>query len=154
MFRILVVDDDPGLRELLDVVLTGEGYDVACASHGLEAIVQLERQWYPDVMLLDMLMPIMDGAEVCDWVNEHIPVGERPRVVVLSASLTPHMPVPIVDALLAKPFNLDMVLAIVTRMCGDVPLHQRLGAALPKRAAALPPNVIASVAASMPACLV
>ena len=154
MFRILVVDDDPGLRAMLAEVLVGEGYEVARACHGGEAIDYLERQWQPDVMLLDMLMPIMDGAEVCHWLSEHMPALERPRVVVLSASLTPNTRVPVVDALLAKPFNLDRVLEMVSRFCGETPLHQRYAVAMPKRAAALPPSVMASVAASSPACLV
>jgi CheY-like chemotaxis protein len=154
MFRVLVVDDDPGLRAMLAEVLIGEGYEVARACHGEEAVAYLEQQWQPDVMLLDMLMPIMDGAEVCHWLSGHIPAMERPHVVVLSASLTPNMHVPVVDALLAKPFNLDTVLEMVSRFCGELPLHQRYDAVMPNRAAALSPNVMARVASSSPAGLV
>jgi CheY-like chemotaxis protein len=131
MYRVLVVDDDPSLREMLAVILTGEGYDVACAGNGAEAVTCFERSWQPDVLLLDLLMPVMDGADVCRWLAAHLPSDERPRVLILSASLTPNTQLPVVDALLSKPFNLDRVLTLVRRFCAGIPLHQRLNLPLP-----------------------
>ena len=60
--RILVVDDDDTIRELISIALGDEGYEVMTAIHGREA---LERtvSWSPDVILLDMRMPVMDGWE-------------------------------------------------------------------------------------------
>jgi DNA-binding response OmpR family regulator len=58
--RVLVVDDDPVLRETLEEVLAAEGYDVEAASNGLEALSVLPG-WHPDLIILDLIMPIMDG---------------------------------------------------------------------------------------------
>src|SRR5581483_10950225 len=58
--RVLVVEDDRGIRDLLAAVLTDEGFDVRQAANGKEALAVLER-WQPDAILLDLMMPVMDG---------------------------------------------------------------------------------------------
>ena len=62
--KILVVDDDPALVRLIDQVLTGKGYDVLKASNGQEALRVLFDQ-KPDLVLLDVVMPGMDGWQTC-----------------------------------------------------------------------------------------
>ena len=59
--RILLVEDDHALRETLSDVLSEEGYQVACASNGLEALDRLSRDSLPHLILLDLVMPVMDG---------------------------------------------------------------------------------------------
>lgn len=73
--RVLVVDDDPNLTEMLTIVLGGEGFDCRVARHGLDAMPQL-RQFSPDVVLLDLMMPGMDGIEVCKSIraNSDVPI--------------------------------------------------------------------------------
>ena len=76
--RILVVDDVPANRRLLEARLLGEFYEVALAEDGPEALERV-RGWNPDVILLDVMMPGMDGYEVCrtlkaDPATAHIPV--------------------------------------------------------------------------------
>jgi CheY-like chemotaxis protein len=117
MFRVLVVDDDPALREMLGMVLTDEGYDVRRARHGLEAVAHIEGGFRPDVVLLDYMMPYMDGGEVCDWLRAHLANNERPAVVILSASLDALAAKPQADAFLQKPYSLDVVLEHVRRFC-------------------------------------
>jgi CheY-like chemotaxis protein len=117
MARVLVVDDDPALREMLGIILESEGYEVARACDGAEAVAYLQSGWQPAVMLLDVLMPVMDGGEVCEWVVAHLPAPARPRVVILSASLVPGARFPLADAQLSKPFGVDAVLALVQRFC-------------------------------------
>lgn len=61
--RILVVDDEPEIREMLIETLTREGYQVASAAHGAEALEHLRRGALPGLILLDLMMPVMDGWE-------------------------------------------------------------------------------------------
>src|SRR6185503_2482653 len=61
--RILIVDDEPGNRKLLEVTLKPEGYRVLSAANGEEALVLVEQQT-PDLILLDVMMPGMDGYQV------------------------------------------------------------------------------------------
>lgn len=75
---MLVVDDDRVIQQLLEVNLELEGYEVAKASDGEEAL-RMARQFQPDIMLLDVMMPKFDGREVCrrikaDPFTSHIPV--------------------------------------------------------------------------------
>jgi two-component system sensor histidine kinase/response regulator len=78
--RVLIVDDEPSARDTLEILLTKEGYDLAFANSGQEALARLKVFTPgPDVILLDVMMPGLDGIEVCrrikaceDW--RHIPV--------------------------------------------------------------------------------
>ncbi len=116
MTRVLIVDDDPALREMLGIILTSEGYEIERARDGTEAVACLASGWHPAVMLLDVMMPIMDGMAVCEWVAAHLSPVERPRIVILSASLAPGVVVPQADAQLSKPFGVDAVLELVRRL--------------------------------------
>lgn len=67
--RILVVDDDVEIRELLEQYLTKSGYDVTTAQHGIEMKAKLAQQ-YPDLILLDVMMPGEDGFSLCKYVRK------------------------------------------------------------------------------------
>ena len=74
---ILVVDDDAKGRQLLNNLLTGENYQVVLAEHGAEALM-LAHELRPDVILLDVMMPELDGFEVCRRLRQdenlcHVP---------------------------------------------------------------------------------
>ncbi len=62
--RVLVVDDEKMVTEVVERYLQREGYDVAVAGDGLEAL-RIAREWSPDLMLLDLMLPGLDGLEVC-----------------------------------------------------------------------------------------
>ncbi|MGB9592927.1 MAG: response regulator, partial [Anaerolineae bacterium] len=62
--RILVVDDDPTALRLIGYSLQQEGYDVLTAANGLDGLTQA-RQLHPDLVILDIMMPDLDGFEVC-----------------------------------------------------------------------------------------
>ncbi|MCC3373092.1 response regulator transcription factor [Cohnella sp. REN36] len=70
MTRLLVVDDDPHIRELVRVFLASEGFDVREASDGVEAL-ELMASVQIDLAILDVMMPKMDGWELCRQVREH-----------------------------------------------------------------------------------
>jgi two-component system KDP operon response regulator KdpE len=67
--HILVVDDDPGLRKLISSALQSRGYRVSTASDGDEALRELEND-VPDLIILDLMMPRVDGLEVCRQVRQ------------------------------------------------------------------------------------
>ena len=81
--RVLAVDDDPVIQRLLEVNLEMEGYEVRLASDGLQA-VDAAREFRPHVILLDVMMPNMDGWEACATIKQDADFAETP-VVFLSA---------------------------------------------------------------------
>jgi PAS domain S-box-containing protein len=71
-FRLLVVDDEPGIRDVLEMVLVERGYQVTCVTNGLEAIDRLKREHF-DLIISDMCMPEMDGERLYETVREKNP---------------------------------------------------------------------------------
>jgi two-component system response regulator MprA len=105
--RVLVVDDDPELRAALTRALTIDGYQVSAVSNGakaLEAVPDLE----PDVLVLDVMMPVLGGLEVCRRLRAR---GDRTPILVLTARDQVGDRVAGLDAgaddYLAKPFALE-----------------------------------------------
>jgi DNA-binding response OmpR family regulator len=81
--RILVVDDDPNIMRTLRDRLERNGYDVITASNGKDGLqVALEEK--PDVVLLDIIMPIMDGHEMLEALRRQ-PFGQEPSVIMFTA---------------------------------------------------------------------
>ena len=68
--QILIVDDEPSARRTLKALLLQEGYDLAFAASGQEALDRVE-ELAPDVILLDVMMPAMDGFAVCQRLKAH-----------------------------------------------------------------------------------
>ena len=81
--KILVVDDDPDIVEILRYNLSLAGYDVKSASNGKEAIKKA-KIFIPEIILLDVMMPEMDGIEACRLIRE-IPSLKNSRIIFLSA---------------------------------------------------------------------
>jgi len=108
----MVVDDEPAVRDALRRALRLEGYDVALAADGAEALNQLADGAQPDALLLDVLMPGMDGLEVCRRLRRS---GSRLPVLMLTARAEVSDRVSGLDAgaddYLAKPFALQELLA-------------------------------------------
>lgn len=110
--RVLIVDDDKGIREFVRSVLADEGYDVAEATDGQEA---LERCVHlpPDVILLDMRMPVMNGWEFARTYRER--PGPHAPIVIVTAALDVAQDAKEIgaDGFLGKPFQLDDLLHLV-----------------------------------------
>ena len=68
--KILVVDDEPDILELVHYNLEKGGFDVETATNGREAI-KIAKEMYPDLILLDVMMPEMDGMETCMQIRDH-----------------------------------------------------------------------------------
>lgn len=114
MARILVVDDDPAIRQLLTDVLELEGHDVSIAVDGLAAIRAVESA-APDFVILDVMMPGLDGFGVLGAIRAQ--PGEPVPVLMLTAAAEPDANTRAwasgVDYYLAKPFTPDAVLDLV-----------------------------------------
>ena len=115
--RALVVDDDDIIRGFLIEALSDEGYDVRSAANGREALALLGDDWLPEVIVLDLMMPEMDG-----WTfrteQRRLPVASLIPVVVLSATRDLHAQTESLDAaaVFAKPFDLDHLLESIARI--------------------------------------
>ena len=112
---VLIVEDDASLRELLAIILAGEGLEVETAANGKEALGR-RAAGRPNVVLLDMTMPVMDGWQFCQELDRR--GGPRPRIVVVTASTDPAKRADEVqaDGWLAKPFDRDALIALIRRM--------------------------------------
>ena len=114
--RILIVEDDSDLREALSEVLRDEGYTVAMATDGREALDHLKRESRPSLILLDLTMPVMNGWQFRDEQRRDPDLSEIP-VVVLSASdrLAEKMgPLGVTDYV-RKPIELGQLLRMIER---------------------------------------
>lgn len=111
MSSVLLVEDDRGVRESLARALKYEGYEVEAAPDGIEAM-QLLDQHPPDVIVLDVMMPVMDGLEVCRRIRAR---GDETPILMLTARHEVNDRVAGLDAgaddYLVKPFALDELLA-------------------------------------------
>lgn len=109
--RILVVDDDPSLLEVLSLVLSSEGYRVTTAKNGAEALQQIE-QVQPALVLLDMRMPVLNGWEFAARLHER---GITLPIVVMTAAQDAHRWAEEIGATgyVPKPFDIGDLLAAV-----------------------------------------
>jgi CheY-like chemotaxis protein len=108
--RVLVVDDDREIRELLVELLSTEGYEVSAVSDGRRALAEA-RARRPDVILLDLMMPIMNGWEFREAQLEDLQLASVPVVIVSAFDVTLD-----VAAVLRKPFQIEQVLSTVQRL--------------------------------------
>lgn len=105
--RALVVEDDPAHRDAIAGVLRESGYEVSTAADGQRALTKLEAQ-PSDVVVLDLMMPELDGWALLDIMRNHRELAKIP-VVVISAYYDPlHDVGPV--RFLAKPFRIDALL--------------------------------------------
>ena len=114
MARILVVDDDPAIRQLLTDVLEMDGYEVSVAVDGLAAVREVEAA-APDFVILDVMMPGLDGFGVLSIIRDQ--PGEPVPVLMLTAAAESDANARAwaggVDYYLAKPFTADAVLDLI-----------------------------------------
>ena len=115
---VLVVDDEPQVVWVLQFSLEAEGYTTYAATNGIEALAEIS-QHRPNLMVLDIMMPTMDGWSVLEEMLE-LPVDERPRVVIVSAlsSLQDRAKAAELgaDAYVPKPFNVEDLLEVLHRL--------------------------------------
>lgn len=108
--RVLVVDDNPGIRDMMIDILDSEGYDADTARNGREALEKLQSEHHY-LIFLDVMMPVMDGREFCHILNAHPAVRARHVIVLMSAAdqlIDAHTLN--VDEVMPKPFVVDDVI--------------------------------------------
>lgn len=112
--RILVIEDDNSIRELLVELLETEGYVVSSAMNGLEGLDKLQKEPLPNLILIDLMMPVMDGYS---FRTEQLKINEWSKIptVVMSAEATAKekMKNLNITALLTKPVELETILQTV-----------------------------------------
>ena len=115
MYSILLVDDEPDLLAAWHLILTGEGYDVRCASNGAEAL-ECVRHRVPDLVITDWMMPLMGGAELCRRMRAQQDLASVPILVHTSAPLAQKTE-NAWDVCLQKPVPMQLFLTTVGRLC-------------------------------------
>lgn len=112
--RVLVVDDDPDIRELLFTALEDEGFEVVPAGNGQEALAII-KTFRPDVIILDLMMPVMDGWQ---FAAELRALDEDIPLVLLSAArdLRTHAEALSAAEIIEKPFDLSELLPKIARV--------------------------------------
>lgn len=124
--RILVVDDDPSIRRLLAYQLTKAGYQVLLSSNGLEAVDLLESdQQQPDLMLLDLMMPVFNGLEVLEKLKTS--PNQVPTILMSAADLPIAHQVVVLSSPLAyviKPFEWKDLHDKIERLLQPLPENQ------------------------------
>ena len=109
---VLIVDDDPDLLEVTTFVIESEGMAVETARNGAEALALLANNRLPTLVLLDLMMPVMNGWEFLAAVAKN-PLLQQLPVVVLTAA--EHREVPGAMEVLSKPLDLQELLRVVDR---------------------------------------
>jgi DNA-binding response OmpR family regulator len=114
---ILIVEDDPDLADVMEAALLAAGYEVRIACDGLDALAKVQQQM-PQLILLDMCMPRMDGWEFAAAFSQRH--GDRVPIVVVTAAEQARQRGAMIGArdVLAKPFSLAALCEIVTKHAG------------------------------------
>ena len=110
--RILIVDDEASVADLIEAVLVSEGYTVAIARDGIQGIL-LARDWKPDLVLMDVMLPGIDGTTAIRRLKSDPETSDLP-IVAMSAGRTIRRQsneLSDADAALAKPFDIEALLA-------------------------------------------
>ena len=112
---VLIVDDEQDLLDVTSFVLESEGYRVQTARDGGEALALLRAGMRPELVLLDMMMPVMNGWEFLEAVAQ-APALRAIPIVVLTAAGSAGIPGAV--AVLRKPFDLGVLVEVVERHAG------------------------------------
>ncbi len=125
-FRLLVVDDEPSIRDLASDILTSEGYDVLTAKDGLDALSQLVDP-LPDMIISDLTMPRMSGFELLAVVRQRFP--QVPVIATSSEFLGSELPTGVLaDAFLQKGgHTIRQLSAKIRELISASPIRSRSG---------------------------
>ena len=109
---ILVIDDDDAIREILKISLEMEGYHVMTATNGKEALDVLSHSPNQGVILLDLMMPVMNGWEFVEEFQKIEKYSKIP-IIIISACSDRAKNIPVIQEVFAKPMNFNVLLNTV-----------------------------------------
>src|SRR5918912_3835522 len=110
--RILIADDEPTVRQLLELVLTGQGYEVALATNGAQ-LVRMAQERVPDLILVDLMMPQMDGYEAIRQLRNDTRTAHLPMLILTAKFNSKDVVVGFqsgADDYVTKPFDIPVLL--------------------------------------------
>ena len=122
--KILVADDDENILSSLSSVLSLEGYDVVTAENGEETLWKIKKE-SPDLLILDLMMPEMDGASVAFELNSKVGAKKIPIIIVSGLVLEDHANLKGFDTkntnafFLKKPFEINELIELVAKTLKD-----------------------------------
>jgi two-component system phosphate regulon response regulator PhoB len=119
--RILVADDEESVRQLLQIVLQHEGYEVVLATNGAEALLAAHNN-PPDLILLDWMMPVLDGLSVLKQLRKDAATRDIPILMLTARQSDSDTTTALVggaDVYLTKPFEPQVVLSMISRLLPD-----------------------------------
>ena len=82
-FRVLIAEDDRQMSAIFCAVLRKQGYEVESVFDGAEAL-RLLKAWHPHLLVLDVMLPVVDGFHVCQTLNEDHSFDPRPKIIIVS----------------------------------------------------------------------
>lgn len=119
---ILVVEDDDDIRNVIVEILESEGYPTREATNGKEALDILSTMAKPCLVLLDMMMPIMNGRQFLDKVMTDSYLAPIPVLIVSAVADKTNSEGSV--GFLKKPIDIEVVLKVVSQYCGEPPVAQ------------------------------
>ena len=128
---ILVIEDNADIRDALGEALETEGYNVTTAGNGEEGLAKLRGLNHPCLVLLDLMMPVMNGLEFLSACRKDDVLGSIPVVMVTAYEALALQQAKSAAAVVRKPIDLDQLLAFVKNYCGPgwLPPARRTGGA-------------------------
>jgi len=112
--KILVVDDEMGIRHLISELLEGEGFEVKAAKDGQESLDEMEREDF-DLVITDIQMPRLDGLAMLEAMKR---AGRKEKIIIMTGSGLamdlPNEEMPMVVSRLQKPFRMSNLLDVVS----------------------------------------
>ena len=113
---VLIAEDEEGIALALEILIEDAGYRVVHAAHG-ERALSLARALHPALVLTDLMMPRMSGAELIERLRDDAAShgGAAPRIVLMTAARNPEANEVRADAFLPKPFDVEQVIALLDR---------------------------------------
>ncbi len=115
--RLLIVDDDPELRQSAVDALSDAGYDTVVAGNGWEALAATQGPQVPQLILLDLMMPDMNGWQFREAQQQDARIRDIPLVVITASRDLINHPID-ADGVLLKPFGLNDLLGQVLKLVG------------------------------------
>lgn len=112
MTRILIADDEPAVRQLLELVLAGQGYEVSLAPNGAQ-LVRMAQERVPDLMLVDLMMPQIDGYEAIRQLRNDTRTAHVPMLILTAKSTLEDVVIGFetgADDYITKPFSIEELL--------------------------------------------